>query len=964
MPTLRPTLKPTPSPVAVTSAPSMKPVAVESPVPTLFPTVHPTAKPTTAPVAPTTTMQPTMKPTVPSGPMKSVWEQCGGKKYTGSTVCEPGTICVYGNIWWSQCKPAPPTIAPTPAPLIEPTATAPPTPIPTAKPTRLPTETPTYAPVKNPTTSAPTLEPVTTKSPTLSPTPSPSVAPSIAPTPAPSHSPTAAPMDLTTHPTPGSGPKQDIYDQCGGRKYTGVTECDTGLECVFISEWYSQCRKVRATVAPVPTPTRSPTLSPVSNPTRAPVPTLFPTPNPTAKPVTQPPVVPSSWNYLPGYTFGDNSVGTIGSSTQSSLTACENTCDVGCDFFTYNSNSGRCNIKYSDKAAYMEMAFKGQNSGYLFGYLRNGGISVVQVATVSTREACISMCENTASCQYVDMNMRNKNAIECTLRKLKTAYSETLGFRSDPPPPNHSPASLGRFDVLDGADGKGNAGIVAIAANLLIDGKVLFGARPEYDRGGPNPDNISPDPIRAARVPYGEIAALYNPLTETSIPSQVDDNIFCHAAVLAEDGRLFTAGGDNGPDMNRDASVGLKNGLKNIRYYDHVTNTWTIINTKLQQTRWYPTIVRTTAGTYWIIGGMIDGVSFGAQKNMELFDPTKAATKFVQSRLLRETGTVGYPFAQLIPQTGHVFIFSRSHFAIIDKDTGAELDREQWTPNGDNLVHGIRSGDYPGGGCLLPLREDSNGFVKAEQIIFGGVESVQNETALRDVARLVLTDPIGQKKWTYDNGWMPYGRVVSDCVLYPSGHLLLFNGGRKGRTGGSIGFPLLHGAANDVFAYNPDAPDGQRFSVLASTPFQRFYHSNTMLIPDGRVLVLGTDQATFFKDETAYSHVVEAFTPPWLLDGTERPEIQSVPTGVIAYGSVFTVEFTGPVTKVSILTPQASTHGTEMSQRLYYPTILSQTSTSITLRAPRDATVLLQGYHMLFVVNNFTPSHAKWIRLG
>ena len=54
---------------------------------------------------------------------------------------------------------------------------------------------------------------------------------------------------------------------------------------------------------------------------------------------------------------------------------------------------------------------------------------------------------------------------------------------------------------------------------------------------------------------------------------------------------------------------------------------------------------------------------------------------------------------------------------------------------------------------------------------------------------------------------------------------------------------------------------------------QRFYHSVANLIPDGRILVSGTDEATYVPGPTAYSHDVEAFTPPWLLDGSIRPVI-------------------------------------------------------------------------------------------
>ena len=90
----------------------------------------------------------------------------------------------------------------------------------------------------------------------------------------------------------------------------------------------------------------------------------------------------------------------------------------------------------------------------------------------------------------------------------------------------------------------------------------------------------------------------------------------------------------------------------------------------------------------------------------------------------------------------------------------------------------------------------------------------------------------------------------------------------------------------------------------------------------------------------------------------------SVPTGVISYGQTITISYSGPVDKVALMTPQATTHGTEMTQRLYFPTIVSQTPTVIVVRAPKDSTILLQGYILVFLVNDKTPSIAQWIRLG
>ena len=662
------------------------------------------------------------------------------------------------------------------------------------------------------------------------------------------------------------------------------------------------------------------------------------------------------WNTITGFSYGDDTFGTIAWSTEQTLQACQEKCTFGCDFITYQSSNKRCNVKFTDKASYMSMEFKGQQSGYLFGYLRGGGTYNIETQTVASGAACRARCEANGNCQYFTYDTRNPTAVKCYLMRLKTTAGVTLSFRNVVLPPNNSPTTQGRFDVIC------TAGVVAISANLLPDGRVLLVARPEYDRGGPNTDNISPNPQRASQVPFGEIASVFDPVTCTSTPNEVDDNIFCHGVVQMEDGRLFTAGGDGAGDMNRAAAVGLINGLRRMRYFDPKTDAWTVLDVKMQVTRWYPTLVRTVAGTVWIMGGLVDGATnFNAQKSLELYTPGLPSTKFVNSPLMTTTGTASYNYMTLIPQTGNIFAFAFSHFAILDKNTGEEVEDYN---NGAGLVRGIRSGDYPGAGCVLPMREDATGFVKAEWIMFGGAENRWEEKAVTEVARIVLTDPYGAKRWTYDSDPMPYGRILTDCVLYPNGNILLFNGGRRGRTGGQIGNPLLQAAANDVFSYDPDAPVGQKFSVFAATPNQRFYHSNVMLIPDGRVLVMGTDEGTYVKDWTAYNHDIEAFTPPWLLDGTPRPVVTAVPANVIPYGSSFTITCSGNVDEVSLMTPGSSTHGTEMTQRMFFFTILGRQGNTITLRAPRDATVMMSGYHMLFAVNGKTPSEGKWIRLG
>ena len=134
---------------------------------------------------------------------------------------------------------------------------------------------------------------------------------------------------------------------------------------------------------------------------------------------------------------------------------------------------------------------------------------------------------------------------------------------------------------------------------------------------------------------------------------------------------------------------------------------------------------------------------------------------------------------------------------------------------------------------------------------------------------------------------MPYGRIMADAILQPNGKILIINGARVGKTGATaIGTPNQRGAAPDVIMYDPYAPVGQKFKVFAASPIQRLYHSTAVLLPDGRTLVAGTDEATF-TPTTCYEHRIEAFTPPWLLnlDINPRPVILAAPQGKIAYNT-------------------------------------------------------------------------------
>ncbi|KAM0038809.1 putative galactose oxidase/kelch, beta-propeller, galactose oxidase, central domain superfamily [Helianthus debilis subsp. tardiflorus] len=74
---------------------------------------------------------------------------------------------------------------------------------------------------------------------------------------------------------------------------------------------------------------------------------------------------------------------------------------------------------------------------------------------------------------------------------------------------------------------------------------------------------------------------------------------------------------------------------------------------------------------------------------------------------------------------------------------------------------------------------------------------------------------------------------MGDMLLLPKGHVLIINGASSGVVGWELGRnPVL-----SPVTYTPDNKIGSRFEVENPSTKPRVYHSTTVLLLDGRVLV-------------------------------------------------------------------------------------------------------------------------------
>src|SRR5438105_3892293 len=125
---------------------------------------------------------------------------------------------------------------------------------------------------------------------------------------------------------------------------------------------------------------------------------------------------------------------------------------------------------------------------------------------------------------------------------------------------------------------------------------------------------------------------------------------------------------------------------------------------------------------------------------------------------------------------------------------------------------------------------------------------------------------------------MSFARTFHSLTVLPDGTVLASGGGPT---------TAATDTANAVLTAELWSPVTETWSLLATMHLPRLYHSNAVLLPDGRVLMAGGGR---FDDLTAPTDQFNAeyFSPPYLFKGT-RPSITSAP-GMLQYGQPFTVQ--------------------------------------------------------------------------
>ncbi|MFE2109236.1 galactose oxidase-like domain-containing protein [Kitasatospora sp. NPDC059463] len=501
---------------------------------------------------------------------------------------------------------------------------------------------------------------------------------------------------------------------------------------------------------------------------------------------------------------------------------------------------------------------------------------------------------------------------------------------------------------------------------LLPTGKVLLFS---FERIETNPEK-EPAPTQTTGTENAGRAFLWDPALGygkdaykqvtppvVNMPDGLDQPrpapFFCAGHSFLPNGMLGVFGGNLGGNGGTGAKLSL--------IFDPWTETWTR-NPDMSVGRWYPTVVTGADGRQLIMSG---------QSELGWGTPTAVVERFpAKDRPVPSLKTdtpvntpvdrfkADAPFSLDYPHLfslndGNVYGFGRQAAEQWKFDPVAE-SRSDLPARPDG-----RKRNY---GSAVPLPGGINGPDSA--LVLGGDRD--NPSTLR----------FSNGSWTAEKS-RAFGRTQDDTLLLPDGRLMTVNGAYDIRDYGNG-------------PYNPNADLKYRQIELRDDqgnwklgPVQRLprgYHSNAVVLPDGRVMVTGDELQQLANNPdidgtvsgipgtqapVTMNGTIEIYEPAYLHQG-DRPVLDRAPTAPVGYDRTFQVTTTTPglVSKAVLLAPTTSTHSINTSQRHLDLRLSSRAGNRLEFQAPPDAKAAPPGWYMLFLLNDQgVPSVAKWIQL-
>lgn len=528
-----------------------------------------------------------------------------------------------------------------------------------------------------------------------------------------------------------------------------------------------------------------------------------------------------------------------------------------------------------------------------------------------------------------------------TLTTDDYALQDTAGVTPPPPPAGCTATatvcSNGRWDVLTYPNT-----VRSVHSVVLNTGKVLFIA------GSGN------DPAAFAAGTFK--STLWDPTSGqfTDVPTPTD--LFCSGHVQLPNGNVLVIGG-NLAYPAADGSHGYE-GRKTSYIFNVSTSTYQPTN-DMNTGHWYPSATEMGNGNVVSLGGLNEA-SNGTVET-EMFN-TAAGAWTAHAQVPQTYNYWGLYPSMILMQDGRLF-YDGSHVFGNQGPPGSGADIYDFNAAKITDIAGLQNPQErdQSGAVLLPPAQSQ------KVMVMGGGNVNTNVTAnrLTDLIDLTAGNPqyttgplLPQGKTETGNsatqsvtdpavapetGTM--GKMYVSTVLLPNRKVL--------ETGGA-----LHNRADPVFESSIYDPAANTFTQVTPDPVERQYHSESFLIPDGRVVSVGSNPGN-----GSFDMRISIYSPAYLF-ASSHPTVTAASTAW-AYGSSQRITTNGAISSAALIKPAAVTHQSDSNQRLVDLPLTANPDGTYNVNLTSNANLAPPGYYMLSVLRaDGVPSPAISVHVG
>ncbi|KAF8264450.1 hypothetical protein EI94DRAFT_1703239 [Lactarius quietus] len=503
----------------------------------------------------------------------------------------------------------------------------------------------------------------------------------------------------------------------------------------------------------------------------------------------------------------------------------------------------------------------------------------------------------------------------------------------------HAPTNIGRYEYLV-------PGVVPpLLATVGINGKVSF-----LEKGKGSGYTGFTNSTGA----YELDLSLVDDFSHAWREMHIKTDMFCSAAIVLPDkaARILNVGG-----WSQNSSYSLRLYAPDGSAGVNGTNDWEEDPDKfqLQSGRWYATTLVLSNGSVLVMGGS-NGGSGPGNPTLEIVPRIPGGdTQLFLDWLQRTDPDNLYPFLHILP-SGLIFVGYYNEARLLDPVTFATVKILPNIPGSVTNALAGRTYPYAGTSVLLPQHAPYTDI--STVVICGGSDSGGN--ALDNCVS--IQPEVANPTWAIER--MPSVRVMPCMVALPDGTFMIMNGAQHGISG----FDEADNPNLSALLYDPSQPAGARISILNTTTIARMYHSEATLLPDGRVLVSGSDPNPNGKKIFPEELRIEAYIPPYLNEGLKRPVV-TIPNTDWAYGGCYQImvrlfQSKTSCMRVSLVAATSSTHGNNMGGRTIFPAFSCSENNVCTVTTPPNSKVSPPGWYQLFILDGPTPSHGVFVRIG